>query len=784
MQHPWEGNYLNLKDENAMSNSALDFFKLLSCNQPDAEYVICQMVNKKPRRVASIKISKPDETKRILAKWQEQDGMYFVINPMNVSAIKVGCIGGYNELSSVTCAAWDIDVTSKDAKYPPRELVLEVLGDLSVKFGALAESNTNGGLYPFLLLKEPLEKGADGDKIEQFKSVVATVHTVMADRFAAQGFAIDAKPNLTRLLRLPGSRRNYGGQVGVLEISGDSHSINDLVGLFCIPEFISPVYPDEPQADDGPIGRHLTSIGLNTVGDVLEAAGWRVDDDCDVWHPGAKSGAKSGMLFEGRNGQLGMTVKTSGAPGLVQGSWYSREHAWVALHHAGDWAKASVACGTTAEQDFDPVEPTDNRIKSVRVNTKMRTAGTSWLSHLELRTENELATRFIDCNERKLRYVVEWNKWVVWTGKHWQIDDGQTSLLRLARTFSESLWEDFRTIASGPSSRDELISIRSFCKTANKNNGIGAYLHLARADVRITVRVADLNTHPYLLNLRNGTYCLEQGQLLPHRQEDLLTQIANVAYDEKASAPKWIDTLNLIFGGDAGLIRYVQQLLGYSLSGDTGEHILPVCYGLGCNGKSTVWNVVLSLMGDFCGLANDSLLMGMKDNHPTEKAFLYQKRFVAISEPEQSAQLKESRVKELTGDGTITARRMKEDFWSFPRTHTFWLSTNHLPRIKGNDDGIWRRVKLIPFLVDLRKVTTPIPDLDKILVDEEGPGILNWLLAGYRDFKRNGFVEPPCVTAKPIQADPSRPPVTKGPPSRKITSDAARGTAENLYFHS
>ena len=237
------------------------------------------------------------------------------------------------------------------------------------------------------------------------------------------------------------------------------------------------------------------------------------------------------------------------------------------------------------------------------------------------------------------------------------------------------------------------------------------------------------------------------GELEPHDQEYLLTQVANVEYNEQAVSPKWTDAVSTIFGGDHELIRYVQQLLGYSLSADTGEHILPIAYGSGCNGKSFIWNVVLSLMGEYAGLANDSLLMGTKDNHPTEKAFRYQKRFVPISEPEQSSRLRESRVKELTGDGTITARRMHEDFWSFQRTHTFWLSTNHLPRITGNDDGIWRRVKLIPFLVDLRKVITIIPDLDKILVETEGPGILNWLLAGWIDFRRYGFVEPECVKA-------------------------------------
>ena len=111
----------------------------------------------------------------------------------------------------------------------------------------------------------------------------------------------------------------------------------------------------------------------------------------------------------------------------------------------------------------------------------------------------------------------------------------------------------------------------------------------------------------------------------------------------------------------------------------------------------------MDVLGDYASLANDELLMGEKQNHPTEKAALYQKRFVAISEPERSSKLRESRVKELTGDRMITARRMHEDFWTFSRTHTFWLSTNHLPRINGTDEGIWRRVKLIPFSVDFEQ---------------------------------------------------------------------------------
>ena len=383
--------------------------------------------------------------------------------------------------------------------------------------------------------------------------------------------------------------------------------------------------------------------------------------------------------------------------------------------------------------------------RTIRKDVRAVTSVSTWIAVGKNRTDNELATRFIDNNDKKLRYVIEWGKWLVWDGKRWQVDIGETCVLRHARAFTNGLWDGFSSIARQDIDRDELSQLRSFCKSANKDSGIRAFLNLARADERIAVRVDELNSKPNLLNLQNGTFDLDIGELLPHSQEDLLTQIANVVFDAEAKAERWDEATTTIFAGDIDLIRYVRQLLGYSITGDTGEHILPIAYGDGFNGKSMVWNTILRLLGDYAALANDTLLLGIQNTHPTEKAFLYQKRFVPISEPEQSAKLKESRVKELTGDGTITARRMKEDFWSFNRTHTFWLSTNHLPKIDGNDDGIWRRVKLIPFTVNLRDVVTPIPDLDKILVENEGSGILNWLLAGYADYRKNGFLVPECV---------------------------------------
>jgi len=358
-------------------------------------------------------------------------------------------------------------------------------------------------------------------------------------------------------------------------------------------------------------------------------------------------------------------------------------------------------------------------------------------------TDAAHAARFVDAYHRELLYVPPWRKWLSWDGQRWH-DDSGVGVLQRAKRYGQAQWQHLATIAQHVG-RDDLAKVVTALKAANQTPRMQSYLALAAVDERVVCTVDGLNADPSALNVANGTIDLTTGKLRPHNPADRLTQLANVVYDPAALCPEWERTLGLIFDDDEDLIRYVQRLLGYSISGDTGEHLLPIAYGGGCNGKSTVWNVVKDLLGDYATLAHDALLLGETTSHPTEKAALYQKRFVAISEPERNSSLRESRVKELTGDRTITARRMKEDFWTFERTHTFWLSTNHLPRIDGTDEGIWRRVKLIPFAVDLRDKVTPIPDFDAWLVAHEGPGILAWLVRGYLDYRAHGLDEPQCV---------------------------------------
>jgi putative DNA primase/helicase len=356
-------------------------------------------------------------------------------------------------------------------------------------------------------------------------------------------------------------------------------------------------------------------------------------------------------------------------------------------------------------------------------------------------TENAMAVEFIDGNQAKLRYVPSWKKWLAWDGKRWKVDVDTSRTTRLARRLVRNYWDRLQQVQSEKQQKEWA----DFCRWANRKTTIENVVSLARCDARTTIDHELLNQNTYFLNLLNGTLDLSTWEFRDHRQTDSITQLANVAFNPRAQCPKWRAFIDLIFGSDDEAKRYIQALLGYSCSGDVGEHILPICYGSGANGKSTLWNAIVELLGDYAMLAPSKLLLGTTNEHDTVIASLYQRRLVAISEPDEGSKLREARVKELTGDEHITARRMREDYWSFRRTHKFWLSTNHLPQINGTDEGIWRRIKLIPFRVDLRKVTEPIPDYHKLLVREEGPGILNWLLEGFNDWKANGFIEPKSV---------------------------------------
>jgi putative DNA primase/helicase len=285
----------------------------------------------------------------------------------------------------------------------------------------------------------------------------------------------------------------------------------------------------------------------------------------------------------------------------------------------------------------------------------------------------------------------------------------------------------------------------TWARHTSSAGGIHNMLAMAKSD--LAVGPEELDTDPWLFNLLNGTLDLRTGRLREHRREDFITKVAPVAFDPDAECPRWRGFLATTFASDDELIGYLRRLVGYCLTGVTEEHILPFLHGDGANGKSTFCETVLRLLGpDYAMKAAPDLLMTKRgESHPTERADLFGKRFVACVETEEGRRMAEALTKELTGGDRVRARRMREDFWEFTPTHHVWLVGNHKPAVVGTDHGIWRRIKLIPF-----QVVIPEAQQDKKLgakLAGELPGILNWALAGCLEWQRGGMREPAVVRA-------------------------------------
>lgn len=359
-------------------------------------------------------------------------------------------------------------------------------------------------------------------------------------------------------------------------------------------------------------------------------------------------------------------------------------------------------------------------------------------------TDEANAQLFLQLHGENVRYVPTWRKWLAWTGTHWQDDDS----LQVTSWAADMPCAMYRV--AGTTMQASLRSQAGKLADALESVGTRSAMLIA-AQCRRVAKPDQLDQHPFLLNCANGTVDLKTGQIRPHSRADLITHCLDTAYNPQATAPTWLKFLESTFAGDQELIRFVQKAVGYSLTGSTDEQVLFFCHGVGSNGKSTLLETLLLLLGKLGIQAAPGLLMASRtERHPTDQADLFGKRMVVSQETEDGRRMNESLVKQLTGGDTIRARRMREDFWEFRPTHKLWLSTNHKPVIKGTDHAIWRRIRLIPFNMkftdDGANGTAKKDCTLKDKLRNELPGILAWTVAGCLAWQKEGLRPPAAVT--------------------------------------
>lgn len=349
-------------------------------------------------------------------------------------------------------------------------------------------------------------------------------------------------------------------------------------------------------------------------------------------------------------------------------------------------------------------------------------------------TQLGLARRFVAQYGEDLRYSYLRRCWLYWDGQRWVYDDGGRVELLMKQAIDLVLIEVVET--TNEERRKALLKFALQMERKSEQKGA---LDLARSEPGIPVALGDLDSDPWLLNVRNGTIDLRTGELREHRRNDLMTYVCDVEYDAQATAPRWLKFLEEIIR-DPEVRAFLQKAIGYSLTGDTREHVFFICHGSGANGKSVFFETILRMLG---GLAikcpSETIAKYRSTGIPNDVARLAGKRLAAAVELEDGFHLAESRVKEIVGGDTITARFMRGEWFDFRPICKLWIASNYRPKIKGADYGMWRRVRLIPFEVTIEK---PDRSLSEKLAGEL-PGILRWAVEGCRLWQADGL-EPPA----------------------------------------
>lgn len=350
-------------------------------------------------------------------------------------------------------------------------------------------------------------------------------------------------------------------------------------------------------------------------------------------------------------------------------------------------------------------------------------------------TDQGNAERFVAHWQDEARYVADIG-WHIWKGGRWVYARGGQEV-ELAKKTVRAMYGEAAQCRDDDEYRAALAEHAIKCESGKR---IVEMLRLAKSDPLIAITPDQLDADPFALNVQNGVVDLRTGKLRPHDPKELHTKQCPVNYDPAAMCPMFLAFIGRIFGNNEPLIFYVQKLLGNAVTGDNSTQYLPIFHGQGANGKSTLLGCIQHILGTYAGSAPDSLLTVGRQEHSTELYDLKGMRLVIASETEDGAKLKIQLVKKLTGETSIKARKMYQDFFEFRRSHHIFLQTNNRPRVTEDSEAVWRRIRLVPFEVIIRA-----PERDPLLLEKliaEASGILSWLIIGCLAWQKEGLEMP------------------------------------------
>jgi len=349
------------------------------------------------------------------------------------------------------------------------------------------------------------------------------------------------------------------------------------------------------------------------------------------------------------------------------------------------------------------------------------------------------AIRFVSQWGKELRYCHPWRKWLVWNGKQWKEDDTGATMRR-AKSTAQRVYNEVATI---PDETTQKEVVKHALRSQNATR-LREMVCLGQSEMGIPILPEMLDRDHLVFNVQNGTIDLRNGKLNEHDQSQHITKVSPVTYNEDATCPLWINFLRRVLRNDEELIEFLQRAIGYTMTGVTSEQCFFILYGTGANGKSTFINTVAHIFGDYGQQTPvETLMVKRSGGIPNDVARLRGARLVSATEGEHGQYLAESLIKQMTGQDKLVARFLHGEFFEFSPTFKIFLATNHKPYIRGTDQAIWRRIRLVPFTV-----TIPNYEQNKNLGNElltEADGILSWAVNGCSSWQRDGLGLPSAV---------------------------------------
>src|SRR5436190_12354566 len=318
-------------------------------------------------------------------------------------------------------------------------------------------------------------------------------------------------------------------------------------------------------------------------------------------------------------------------------------------------------------------------------------------TELENLTDLGNARRFVAQHHERIRSVLSKKHapWYLWTGSHWEPDQTGEAM-RMAKQTVRAI----HTEAHQMQDEEARAALQQHAHKSEGADRIRAVLELAKTEPEISIRSEQLDRDQWLFNIQNGTIDLSTGKLLKHKKTDYITKLSPVVFDRRARAPRWEAFLDDIFAGDKALIGFMRRALGYTLTGDTREHVLFFCYGQGRNGKSTLMEALRELMADYSVQADFSTFQSTRNEGPRhDLARMRGARMVAAIEAHGDRSFDGTVLKQMTGGDTVTARNLYESSFEFRPQFKLWLAANHLPLVREQTEAFWSRILMIPFTV-------------------------------------------------------------------------------------